>query len=327
MKRKCIGIMIAVALIGSIAGCGNAGEEMEIHSTVATEAATPSPEPTEAATPEPTPVTIEGMIAEQELRLNQGLFVEKDYVALAELYGQSGDTEAERDMIYRALRLYPSEEYVNRLSNMVKKMILPDEQAQGLVGELENYLAAEDIVNAKGIINREEWNKLFQGELDVITGKTLLVGDEVCYQVESDGFQTVLSIFLQDGKVKYFQTNTESSSYFEGFLKEDSYVGEFTYMFWDGTDELKSRYKGTIESGHCVGELEIMMEGAEYTGEFATDGTTQEKQIEQSANMNRVIYAYNADKTKYLYATDANVAEWRLTAAEFGFPVIEEWQQ
>ncbi|MBQ7920027.1 MAG: hypothetical protein IJ324_08830 [Lachnospiraceae bacterium] len=328
MKRKHIGrtILIALTFVGILAGCGSVAEQEVVQSSEVVQEVTPSPQPTAEPTPEPTPLTVEGMIAERELRLEQGLFVEEDYVSLAELYAQVGNEEARRETIYRVLRLYPSEEYIDMLSDMVKTITLPDEQAQGMLTELEGYLASEDLTNAKAVLNGEQWNSLFRGELDVITGKTRLVGDEVCYQVETDALETELTVLYTDGRVKYFKTNAEGSCYFEGTWAENGYVGDFTHIFWDSVDGMQSRYHGTLQDGYCVDELTVLYDGTTYTGEFTADGTTKEKQIDKVKKKNQVIYAYNSKKTKYLYVEEADVADWKLTMDKFGFPVIEEWK-
>lgn len=330
MKQKSIVMLILGALIFTLTGCGrteadNPTTDTQAESPVTVDGATTAT--TEEPTSEPAPLTLEDMIAEQELRLDQGLFVEEDYLALAELYRQAGNQEAGRAIIYRALRLYPSEKYIDILSDMTKIVTMPEEDIREMLTELEGYWVSQDISSVRTLINSEKWKSLFGGELDVITGRTLLLDTEVRYQVASDALETVVTAFYADGKVKYFITNADGSKYLDATLKDNTYEGDFTYAFWDGTDELQSRYCGTLQDGHCVDELTIYYDGATYVGEFAEDGTTKEKQIDKTSKKNQVIYAYNSKKTKYLYVADAKVSEWMLTVDKFALPIVEEWQQ
>ena len=331
MRRKSILILVTMTVMLFLSGCGDvqAGEQAIDTEMTREESSDTAVEDTNATSEvqstEQAPLTLEEQIAEQEFRMGQGLFAEADYAALAKLYEQAGAQEAQRATIYRALRLYPSEDYIAMLSEMLRRVYEPDEEMQGVLAELEGYWADEDMGSLKSLINGEKWKLLFGGELEVITGRTLVLNGEVRYQVVSDALETRVTAFYPEGKVKDYITNAEGSKYLDATLKDGSYEGDFTYVFLDSADKVQSRYEGTLQGGHCVGELTILSGGTTYSGEFDEDGTTKEKQIEKVTKKNRLIYAYNAKKTKYLYETDVKASDWTLAVEQFAFPIIEEW--
>ena len=129
MKKKIlVQIGMAPMLVLFLLSCGQ-GEAMPQQTEIPSETVAETPEPTPASPG--TPEELRRAIAqagpgESDLKreyyeqlLSMDAFEEADYAALSGVYGELGEKALQRDMLEKALRLYPSREYAGQVSAIV----------------------------------------------------------------------------------------------------------------------------------------------------------------------------------------------------------------
>ena len=94
---------------------------------------------------------------------------------------------------------------------------------------------------------------------------------------------------------------------------------------FDAEGDLIHRYAGTLKNDICVGELQITYSGNTYTGEFDEQGHALADQIPFITKEDGVVYAYNKNKTAYLYEKNVSVDTFTIDSAYLNLPVFKEW--
>lgn len=261
-----------------------------------------------------------------ELLLSMDVFTESDYIELAQIYGSQGDSEGQRRMLSRALRLYPSKEYAERLSEIVVKRTDADMETAGLADNLMNALEQQNLPELKSLIQSEEWLKAMQ---ENISG----LGTRICYQAGGDTVQIFsdspdveLTWQRSDGGFYYYRERGDGSVLGTADYGDGAYNGAVTVTYYDAEGNVNRVYSSTMSGNVCVGSITVTVDGKEYTGKLNDDGTTAEEQYKAVEELGGVLYAYSADGNSYLYQSGITAEAFKIDCSFLGLPVYEAWE-
>ena len=260
-----------------------------------------------------------------EKLLAMDVFTEEDYVALAAVYAAQGMQEAQADMLTKTHRLYPSTEHIAALSALVWDKDSSDTLTASLVAQMLTAIEAEDQAAAAALTASEDWQNQLQNELvGVVTKTRYTTGGQTTY-ITSDSFATEVMSLASNGTFAFFQINSQGSTLIQATLVDGSYQGDFIMSLFDAEGDLIHRYAGTLKNDICVGELQITYSGNTYTGEFDEQGHALADQIPFITKEDGVVYAYNKNKTAYLYEKNVSVDTFTIDSAYLNLPVFKEW--
>lgn len=305
----------------------------------------PAEETVAPATPSPTPfgpqteaeyrqaiselendtASLKQVVEYYEQLLAMDVFTEGDYSVLADLYAQLGEQENQKKMLSKVQRLYPSDEYVEKLGSLIWEKDASDETAAGLVGQLTAYMESDSTLELRTLIISEDWKEAFQDELVGVQMRTKYLGEGQTVQILSDAFETEIFVVSDDGNLLYCRSNEAGSKIVHAGYADSGYQGAFTVSYYDPEGNLVRRNSGTMSDNVCVEDILITYEGEEYMGHFDAEGRTTEEQEESVTKLGGVVYAYGSDKNTYLYAEDATVDTFRMSREKVGLPVYIQW--
>ena len=164
------------------------------------------------------------------------VFAEEDYAELARIYGSRGDWKEQRRMLFKLLRLYPSEEYAEQLSAVT---VYRDDTEEDMV-----ILAGADIlqVSTGGLDVEITWHDgqgrflFYQGdETGAVLGSATLV---------DEAYTGVVKVVYSDG-----EGNVTKS--LQGTLENGVCVGELTVVY-QGVE-----YSGTFQEDGTTAEEQV----------------------------------------------------------------------
>lgn len=336
MKKKIlVKIGMAPMLVLFLLSCGQ-GEAMPQQTEIPSETVAETPEPTPASPG--TPEELRRAIAqagpgESDLKreyyeqlLSMDAFEEADYAALAGVYGELGEKALQRDMLEKALRLYPSREYAGQVSAIVVETDDSDARMAAMAARILEALGGGDAAALREITGGEEWQELLQGGMTGVETRTSYHEGENVLQILADGGHTEITWLGAEGRFCFYEGDETGVLLGEAVLKDGVYSGAVTVSRMDPEGNLLHAYSGTLQKDICVDQITVEYQGNIYTGKLNADGTTAEEQYGKVADAGGVVYAYTADGRSYLYEADTAPEAFVMDAAYLGFPEYTEWR-
>lgn len=254
------------------------------------------------------------------------LCAEEDYLEMAQLYADTGDAEAQRRILWRAFRLYPGEEYVQRLQELVVQRTADEEPAAELIGALQQALAEQDAAALSRVIKGEDWREIFQEVPEVYATRTRYTGENLTAQIVSDAYGTEVFLLTADGECLYGRLNDEGSLIGSAVYAEGAYNGDAETCWFDAEGTLYKKYQAVLHNDICVDSIFVEYEGISYTGALGEDGSTKEQQQEKVTQAGGVVYAYQEGGNRYLYQEGAAKDTFRMDCEMLGLPRPEVWE-
>lgn len=305
--------------------------------------------PLPASTPTPTPAPSAEPATEEELRAAiaelgtsaasasqrreyyerlyaMDLFGENDYLALAQIYAEEGDWRLQRMMLYKVLRLYPSREYAQMLSDILIRGDNSDPELSALAGQLIPALEQQDAPTLLGLFQASQWRQVFPEALDGIGTRVQYTDNGNVLQISTDGLSAELTWHTSSGGFFLCRNDSAGTLLLSASLENNAYTGPFSASCLDPSGAEVKFVQGTLSGGVCIDRLIIRYRGTEYQGSFDSAGRTQEEQLKEVLQKGNVIYAYDLKKKTYLYQKDATPEEFRIDTAFLGLPEYMEWQ-
>lgn len=258
--------------------------------------------------------------------LARDLFREEDYLALAALYADVGDEAARRDMLRRVLRLYPSEAYAQQLHELARECAAGSADGDALMDALRQALADGDAEAFRALVSGGDWAAAFQEAPELYATRTHYTAEGWAAQVESDAFETTVSILGADGAYLYGRVNGAGAVLAAAVYQDGAFHGEADVRWFDEADALYKSYAATLRDDICVDAIEITYDGVFYTGALGEDGAVLETQQAKTAQAGGVVYASQPGGTLYLYQPNADLETFRLDCAALGLPRAEIWE-
>lgn len=330
----CIGISLIAAL--ALTACGQPQTEREETLPVPTEKPAATAQPREPFTEEELRQAISelkedeaSLVQKQEYYerlLAMDVFSEEDYEELARIYGSKGDWREQRRMLFKLLRLYPSEEYAEQLSAVTVYRDDTEENMAILAGQIKEALEAQDVVALRNLILSEEWRSLLQEGMDAIETRTCYQTGEEILQVAAGGEAVKITWHDGQGRFLFYQGDETGAVVGSATLADGVYTGDVKAAYSDGEGNVTKFLQGTLGNGVCVGLLTVVYQGVEYSGTFREDGTTAEEQVKEVTDQGGVLYAYGPGGRTYLYQENVEIADFRIGPAFFGLPEYVEWR-
>ena len=300
-------------------------------------------------TPTPTPAPSTGPSTEEELRdaiaklgaaedttpqrqdyyeklYAMDLFGEEDYLALAQIYANQGNWEQQRSMLSKVLRLYPSREYAQMLSDIVIRGDSSDQTLAALAGQIIPALEQQDAQALLGLIQNTQWRQVFPETLDGIETKVHYTDNGGVLQIFTDGLTAELTWHTASGGFFLCRNDSAGTLLLSAFLENNAYNGPFSASCLDPSGAELKFVQGTLSGGVCIDRLTIRYQGTEYQGTFDNAGKTEEEQLKEVLQKGGVLYAYDTKQKTYLYQQDTTVEEFRIDTAFLGLPEYTEWQ-
>ncbi len=253
-------------------------------------------------------------------------FEEADYVALAQVYGELGQQNLKRDMLWKVLRLYPSREYADQVSAIVVQADSSDPEMAALAGQIMETLGQQDGASLGQLTVQETWRQLLQGNMMGVTTRTRYQEGENVLQIVADGGYTQIMWLSSGGRLCFYEADESSRRWGETVLQDGTYSGPVTVSYGDGEGNLTRSFTGTLQAGVCVDQISIVYQNTTYTGKLNPDGTTGEEQYQKVTAAGGVVYAYTGDRKAYLYQENATPETFRIDASYLGIPAYEEWR-
>lgn len=289
-------------------------------------------ETTEAAASE-----AEQAISDYEKKYAAGEFTAQEYLALSDLYAESGQIKKQRDMLEESYRLFGDEETFNRLQNIAVNLEEEDSLAKAEAERLVQNLTIPEYQNeAVGMLISEDWQKVMMPKL--LEGRRNyyledIQQDAILYLevgFDEKGVLTTNAWYVTGGsEVIYLSQSKDMAQLMITGLSQGSYHGAFSS--WLCLADAGDVYyeNGTFETGVLTGDYTAQVhcgtervdlfalwntrgdvEPVTYTGNFDTGGMTAleqpaaaQRQVTSGGNgeENYIVYAYNDDHTKYLF--------------------------
>lgn len=257
--------------------------------------------------------------------LARDAFSEEDYVALARVYALLEDSAGERRMLWKVLRLYPSEEYARRLGEIVAEKDASMEDAAALVSRLTEDIAEEDAAKLQDLIRSEEWETSMRENGGMIASRVRYRDGEKVVQIVTDSFETEATCLETSGDFLYCRINAAGSMIARAVYDRQAYNGKVNVSYFDAEGNLYKRFDVTLRDNVCVETLTVDYEGTAYVGALNADGTTAEAQEEKAAQAQCVVYAYDANGDGYLYQENTTAADFHMDCLFLGLPYYESW--
>ncbi len=229
-------------------------------------------------------------------------------------------------MLFKLLRLYPSEEYAKQLSAVTVYRDDTEEDMAALAGRIKAALESQDAVALRNLTLSEEWQRLLQENMEAIETRTRYQAGEDILQVSTGGLDVEITWHDGQGRFLFYQGDETDAVLGSAALAGGAYAGDVKVVYVDGEGNVTKSLQGTLQNGVCVGELTVVYQGVEYSGTFQEDGTTAEEQVREVTDQGGVLYAYGPDGRTYLYQENVEIADFRIGPAFFGLPEYAEWR-
>lgn len=254
------------------------------------------------------------------------LFAEEDYIALAQVYGNQGDWERQRLMLSKVLRLYPCEEYADQVSGIVVRKDGGDERAASLAAQLMTALEQQDAGAVRALTETQEWRQEMLGELAGLMNRIQYRTETDVIQIAADGISSEIVWRSGADKIFFYRSDAIETAVGTGLCGEEGYEGPVEVSFYDKDGNALQTYRGTMKDQVCVGQITVIYQGKEYTGQLDESGRTLEEQPKNVAAEGGVCYVYDSGKKTYLYQQNATAEDFRIDAAYLGLPEYAEWR-
>lgn len=331
-------LVLTVSLFTACAGRGD-GDDLSLGET---EASSDSGQPGAAADPlkmeteeqlreglaalKDTPDTQAARIAFYEELLARDLCQEEDYLELAQLYADTGDTAAQRRMLWWAFRLYPGEEYVQRLQELVVQRTAGEEPAAALIASLRQALSEKDPGALRTVTEGEDWRETFQEAPEIYATRTRYTAEDLTAQIVSDACETEVFLFAAEGACLYGRINEEGCLIGSAVYAEGAYHGDAEVCWFDAEGAMYKKYQAVLRDNICVDSISVEYEGVLYKGSLGEDGSTKEQQQEKVTQAGGVVYAYQEGGSRYLYQEGASKETFRMDCSAIGLPPADIWE-
>lgn len=328
--------IIFLLTVLSLVSCGQPQEAQETPPPVPTATPAATAPPTDPFTEEELRRAIlelkddeQDMAQKQEYYerlLAMDVFGEGDYEELARIYGSRGDWQGQRRMLFKLLRLYPSEEHARMLSEVTVYRDDTEEDMAVLAGQIRGALEQQDAMTLKALTATQEWKRLLQEDLDAIETRTCYQAGEETLQVAAGGPAVEITCRSEQGNLMFYRQESDQIVLGSAILQDGAYAGEVKVSYCDGEGNVIHTIQGTMKNSMCVGPVTIVYQGVEYTGTFSEEGVTVEEQLKEVTEQGGVVYAYGSGGKAYLYQVNAVPADFRIDTAFLGLPEYEEWR-
>lgn len=272
------------------------------------------------------PDTQADQIAFYEELLARDLCREEDYLELAQLYADAGNTVSQRRMLWRAFRLYPGEAYVQQLEELVVQRTADEESAATLITALQQALTGRDAVAFRMVISGADWREIFQEAPEIYATRTCYTDEKLTAQIASDAYETEIFLFTADGECLYGRLDEEGSLIGSAVYTAGAYNGDAEVCWFDAESTMYKRYQAVLRNDVCVDSISVEYDGVSYTGALGEDGSTKEQQQEKVTQAGGVVYAYQEGGSRYLYQEDATKESFRMDCASIGLPRAVIWE-
>lgn len=327
-------IMLSAALF--LVSCGQPQEGQETP--------TPAPTVTPAATTTPADPFTEEELRQAILTLQENqedmaqkqeyyerllamdVFGEEDYEELARIYGSKGDWQRQRRILFKLLRLYPSEEHAALLSAVTVYRDDTEGEMAVLAGQIREALELQDAAALRALTATGEWRRLLQEDMDAIETRTCYRAGEETLQVSAGGSAVEITCLDGQGYLMFYRDENDRIVLGGATLRDGVYTGDVRVSYFDGEGNVTHSVQGTLGNGVCVGQVTIAYQGVEYAGTFAEDGTTVEEQLKEVTERGGVVYAYGSGGKAYLYQENVGPEDFRIDTVFLELPEYEEWR-
>lgn len=319
MKKRILAVLLAALLLAVFTACGDRGND-GASSNPASPARMGS-DALRAGLSGSALSTAERQAYYEEL-LARDLFTEQDYLDLAQLYADAGDTAAQRRMLWQVLHLYPSDAYAERLERLIVERDASSEAAAALVGSLKQALEERSASALRLLIASGDWRSVMQEAPEMYATRTRYRDGTMTAQIVSDDFETTVCLLDGGGSYLYARVNAAGALIAAAQYTGGAYEGEAAVYWFDAQNDLYKNYAVTLQGNVCVGALTVVYDGITYTGTLDENGKSKE---EQQSNANGVVYAYQNGGNGYLYLEGATKEDFRLDCTAIGLPAAEIW--
>ncbi|MCM1231879.1 MAG: hypothetical protein NC489_17305 [Ruminococcus flavefaciens] len=254
------------------------------------------------------------------------LFTEEDYLALAQVYADSGDWEGQRLMLSKLLRLYPNREYARMLSDIVIRVDAEDDGTASLISQITEILEQQDITALDNLLSSSEWQLLFPEDLAGIETRIQYRSEESVLQITADSVTTEIT-WRPDSERLFCCKSAATGTVFSSVTYRDGvYDGPVTVTYFDSGQNPVKSFQGSLSGDVCVGQFTLRYQGTDYSGSLDETGRTLEEQLKEVTQKGGVLYAYGPGEKTYLYKENATVEDFRIDTAYLGLTGYEEWQ-
>lgn len=276
------------------------------------------------------------------------VFTSADYVKLAGLYADAGETEKEWRLLQIATLLAPDDAYEPLMDAVVIDATRSEELSETFAA-LFDAVSGSNTAAALDILCSDEWK----------TGTEQLLGGGCKYAYAADG--STLKVLTgysgeerddrvwlvgEGGSVTFLRVKADSLVSVTSDYKNDAYEGAFISERLNFDNGVYFKDAGTFAAGLCDGDftseivwdddeedadLKAMYErksasedASEYTGSFEAG---KAKAASQSG-VKGVIYAYASGNKDYIYATlgeDESAGDYVFDCEVFGLELPPEW--
>ena len=262
-----------------------------------------------------------------------------EYISLATLYKEEKLIRKQRDLLEKCVRLTGDAEVFRQLQEIVVNAKEENEAMNHEFSRLSDYMGTEEYRGeAVGILMTNEWEqmtmpKMKQGKRnyyyeDLEKGNSLYI--EVGYQNDGSFYSKVWRT-TNEGSLSFLSKfGQEVKMYMTGY-EESMLEGAFTQWTCNGDTGNVIKMEGNFQQNVCVGDFitniytgkgnvdlfalwntKDQLAFEEYRGTFDNNGFPAVEQLsnkEYDGSKPLLVYAFNADRSKYLYITFEDAEE------------------
>lgn len=340
MKKKPFAFSSLLLLTAFLAftACGSSENSMNpsLPPESEPESAPPAPETFEPVTEEELRLAIADLADEEtvspqkqeyyEKLYAMDLFTEEDYLALAQIYADTGDWKQQRLMLSKVLRLYPNREYAQLLGDIIIRGDSTDEEMTSLAAFLTTALAQQDVPALNGLPQNPAWRQILPAELSGVRTRVQYRGENDVLQIAADGLTTEITWQVNPDSLFYYKSDATGTMLATASREGEAYSGPATVTYFDGTGNMVRSFQGALSGNICVDRFTIHYQGTDYSGRLDETGKTLEEQLKEVTQKGGVCYAYGPGEKTYLYQKDTTVEDFRIDAAYLGLPEYAEWR-
>lgn len=276
----------------------------------------------------------------------------EELLALSKIYKQKGKLLEYRDLAEQSLRMSPSEEALAEVNSIVVSTDSDSKEIQSTAKTLCETLEKEDINSSFEILFDDDWYS--------VMAPSLSAGHRRYTAKDSSGSELKIETgigngsvrynkiwFENDDKLTYIKTTPTQILHVVTTIQNGKYNGAYSSRLCDSssgavyldsgtfTDNILtgsiSSSVGSVSSEEGLVSMYAAMDSAVmsvYTGTFDEAGHTTAPQQSYITSQGGVIYAYNADSTKFLYVYGLNSeagSGYVFDSSSFAVDFYPEW--
>lgn len=346
MKKTALAGIILFTIALTTAGCGK-----DMLPNVTTESSMGSISENNASNV----IQQQTLIRQYEDKLTStGLSIE-EYISLANLYQGENLIQKQRDILEQCVRLTGDTEAFNLLQEIVVNAQEENAVLNQELSRLNNYIGTDEYLGeAVAILMTDEWAKQMMPKMkqgrrnyyyeDIESGNTLYI--EVGY-LKDGTFYTKAWRLTTDGKMSYLLKSGPEVRMFICGYQDGKLEGAFTQWICNRETGNIIRMDGNYHENVCVGDFvskvhagkgsvdlfalwssKEQLDYEEYRGSFDDNGFPA---VEQPSEKERIgtnpllAYAFDANRTKYLYVSFDDASEldhFTFQSSAFGMDTI-----